>query len=162
MGVCNKVVAVVVVSLMSILTGSACTRTETPSCTDEKVKTAVLDKAREISRDILVVQGSMESFRPPQVKGAYQALKEGTEKAGEPHREQIRTLLSDADKSMQRLDLVLSDVRPLKTKSENGVSACGGSILFINKESKKQNPTLVEFIAQYNEDRSVRIEMTKF
>jgi hypothetical protein len=162
MRISKELSAIAVVAVMSILAGSACTKAEVPSCTDEKVKNAVLDKAREISRDIIVARGSAESFRPAQAKGAYQALKDKMGKAGEPHQEEISALLSSADKSMMNVGMELSEVHPLKMPGDSRSVACGGSLVFTNKETKKQNTALIEFTAQYGEDHAVRVDMTKF
>jgi len=159
----NKRWSVLAVAVMiSILAGSACTKAAVPSCTDEKVKAAVLEKAREISRDILVAMGSAASFKPAQVKGAYQALKAKMEQANEPHREEIGKLLSSADSGMAKISLELADLRLMKKDDAAHTVACAGGLMFSNNETKKQNKASLEFTAQYNEDHTVRIEMTRF
>jgi hypothetical protein len=140
----------------------ACTKHDVPSCSDENVKKMVLEKVREISRDVIVSRTTPTSFGLKEAKGAYALLKERIGKEGEPHEKEISKLLSGVDEKMAKMDLELTEVRLISKNDNTRTCVCNGSVVFTNKETKKQNTSPFEFTAQYTDGRKLNIEFTKF
>ncbi len=150
---------VVVFMMVSLLTFSACTKHDFPSCTDENVKKIVLEKTDEITKDLYLGHATPANFGLKQAKGAYGVLKERLEKKDEPRREEIRKLLASADAVITKMTVDLTNIEPTGTYKESRTSACSGTLIFTNKETKKQSSAAIKFTAQFTEGRKLKVEL---
>jgi hypothetical protein len=145
-----------------LLTFGACTKHDFPSCTDDNVKKLVLEKSYEITKDLYLAHATPTKFGLKEAKGAYELLKERMGKKDEPNRDEIRKLLSSADKVVENMTVDLSDVKQTDRHKKSGTTVCTGALTFINKETKKQGTAHVEYTAQFVEGHKLKVELTRF
>ena len=148
---------IAVFMMASLLTCSACTKHDYPSCTDENVKKLVLEKTGEITKDLFLARATSANFGLKQAKGAYDVLKEKMEKKDEPRRDEIRRLLASADQVTTKMAVDLTNIKLTDSYKESRTSACSGTLIFTNKETKKQSSAAVNFTAQFIEGRKLKV-----
>jgi hypothetical protein len=153
---------VAVVMTASLLTCSACTKHDFPSCNDEQVKNIVLEKATEITKDLYLGHATPADLGLKQAKGAYGVLKERMEKKDEPRREEIRKLLVSADAVITKMTVELTDIKQTDRNEKSGTTACTGTLTFTSKETKKKSSASIAFTAKFVEGHKLNVELTRF